>query len=265
MSAEPGDNRDDLLGDIHKLVERWNRKHYATVASAFEAYVDGNIDLLFEYAVRGDSLHYPVIQCERLTVPAEVTSALRYTDGRVSRQAWEEVRDLFTHLPNHNVQVVSHWDQGGVFVRVVDGVHEVEELVASRFTVGFGRLYGGVELWTNLVGESVAAGFLKPCGGFRKWELNGPLLSRAGRIGSHHSGIRVVDCGAQVLNGVPAPEHKSIHDGFVAFGVGGAPSGFGIRLKNIAEGSFFHEHFADVCDVLRGPINLEARRLESII
>ena len=37
------------------------------------------------------------------------------------------------------------------------------------------------------------------------------------------------------------------------------------RLKDVAEGSFFREHGANIRDVLRGPINLEARRLESIV
>jgi hypothetical protein len=41
--------------------------------------------------------------------------------------------------------------------------------------------------------------------------------------------------------------------------------GFGISLKDVTEGSFFRENFGNIRDVFRGPINLEACRLEPII
>lgn len=265
MSTKPGNDSNDLLGDIDKLVKRWNRKHSATIASALEAYIDGDIDLLFEYPVCGDALHYPVIQCERLAGPREVPSVLCNADFRVCRQSWEEVRDFLAHFTNHNFKVVPDRDQGRVFVGVIDGTHKVEELVASRFTVGFERQDSGMELWADLVGESITAGFVKPCSGFRKWKLNRPFFSGADCMGENNRRVSVVDCGSQILDGIATPNHKSVHYGFVAFGKRGSPTGFGISLKDVTEGSFFRENFGNIRDVFRGPINLEACRLEPIV
>lgn len=260
-----GDDGNNLIGDIDKLVKRWNRKHGATIASALEAYIDGDIDLLFEYPVRGDALHCPVIQCERLAGPREVPSVLRNADARVCREPWEEVGNLLTHFTNHNFKVIADRYQGRVFIGIVDGTHEVEKLVASRFTVGFERQDGRMELWADLVGESISAGFVEPCSGFRKWKLDSPLFSRADGIRENHRGISVVDCGSQILDGIATPNHKSVHYGFVAFGKRGSPTGFGISLKDVTEGSFFRENFGNIRDVFRGPINLEACRLEPIV
>ena len=83
MSAEPRDYADNLLGDIDKLVKRWNRKHGATIASAFEAYIDRDIDLLFEYPICRNTLYYPVIQCEGLALPSKIPVVLPNANGGI--------------------------------------------------------------------------------------------------------------------------------------------------------------------------------------
>ena len=264
MSTKLGDDGDDLLGDIDKLVKRWNRKHGATIASAFEAYINGDIDLLFEYPACRDALHYPVIQCERLAGPREVPRVLCNAYAGTRRDTWQEVRNFLAHFTDVNLKVVPDRDQGRVFVGVIDGAHKVEELVASRFTVRFERQDSRMELWADLVGESISAGFVKSCCGFRKWKLNGLLFSGADGMRVNHCGVSVVNCGSQILDGVTTQNRKSIHYGFVAFGVRAAPTGFGIRLKDLTERSFFRENFGNISDVYRGPINLEASRLELI-
>lgn len=255
-----------MLCDIDKLVERWNRKHETTVGSAFKGYVNGDIDLLFEYSAARDSPYYPVVQAKRLNMPRSIDTILAKPNSGIVRHPKKKIWDrLSSNISHAHLNEVADRDKCCVLSWVVEGTHEVEKIVPSRFTVGLEVNDGISELWTNLVGQSIMGRFLKPCSGFREWELNIPFFSGSGSEGADYGGICVVNGVSEVLNGVTAPQRKAIYDGFVAFGIGGSPSGLCICLKDVTEGSIFSEHFVNISDVFRGPINLEARRFEQIV
>ena len=265
MLREPREDLHNLLGDIDELVERWNRKHEVTIGAPLEGYLKGDVDFLFEYAGRGDTVYYPVIQAKRLDVPRDISPILAATDVAVIGHARAKVWNLPSDFASPNGDKVAYGNQRRMLSWVVDGAHEIKKLVPSRFTVGFETDYSREKLRTNLVGQSVTAGFLKPCSGFREWELDSPLFSGRGCEGADNVSICMVKSVSQVLDCITATKRKAIYHGFVAFGEGGSLSGLCVSLKNVSEGSIFRENFVNIRDVFRGPINLEARRLEQIV
>lgn len=264
-SREAGNNAHNLLRDIDELVQRWNGKHDATVASPLEAYVNGDIDLLFKHPILGDSKLHPFVQAKRAAGPAEITSVLRNGDRGVGGQVWHEVRNFAPEVADDDIQVVADRNEAHVLVWRVKGMDEVKECVPSRFAVTLKADDGCKELWTDLVGQSCLSHGLKAGCPFVHWKLDNLVLPRLLDEGQNDRCVGMIDGGSEVVDGITAPEGQFVYHGFVTFGVGGSPAGFGVCLDNVLEGAFLREHIGDIVDVLRGPINLEARRLEQVV
>jgi hypothetical protein len=111
------------------------------------------------------------------------------------------------------------------------------------------------------------AGFLKPSGRFRKWELKGLQLSGGdvGDAGPDNGTVCVVQGGREVHDGLPAADGDFAHHGFVGFDEGASPAFFCVSLRDEPEGSFFMDNCINVSDMFQGSVNLEASRLEHVL
>ena len=74
----------------------------------------------------------------------------------------------------------------------------------------------------------------------------------------HDFPIRVIESGAEVVNNIPTNKCGPVYDGLVSFCEGGALSSLCICFENVGERALFQEQYAQLVDVFRGPMNLEA-------
>ena len=143
-----------------------------------------------------------------------------------------------------------------MFVENIELLNEVEKSVPSIFTVGFQVEKSLIEGWGDPIGESILYGFIKPCGGFAKGELN--FSSFSVRVGERrdNSPVGVVKGGSEVMDGISTNECCPFYNGFVLFGINGALTGICICFDDIGKRALFAEKFVQLDDAFRGPINL---------
>jgi hypothetical protein len=262
MLSKSSDNIDDGVRDIDKLVERWNNHHRRMPRTDLENYLNGDIDLVFEYSVRREPESAPTEHARKTELPYDVPVVAAKVHDRIGMDGTvgRELLDCFSG----QVCVLSRWNERTVLVRHIECMNEIEKLVPSLFAVGLEPHYCIEKLWTNPVGQSVLHGFLKPCSGFRDWELDRSPLSVGLGEGEHNGCVSMIERGSQIMDGVAANYSEFLYDGFVFFGSDGTPAGSCICFKDIAEGTLFAQRLVKLSDVFRGPINLAARRRKRI-
>lgn len=248
------DVRDRVVGDANELVQRWNHWSKLSMRSDRENYIDGNIQLSFEY-MPSPSLRLPQRdECRngQRDLPNYIPVAIANVHN-VDKSG--EVRDLGADGIPSKPCVICHWDGKPMLVESVKLVDQVEEFVPSRFTMGLQVDKRLEEACGNPLGQSILYGFLKPCSGFTKRELNVPLFP--GTIGKwrDYLPISVVERGSEIVHDIGSDVGCFCYDGFVLFGSRGAVAGLCICFNNIREGSFFTEEFIKLVDVFRGPLD----------
>jgi len=243
---------DGLSRHINKLVESWN--NWVCVAghrSHLENYVNRDWKFLFEY-----------VGCGRLD-NANVDSLgsdIPPNGGRRQKEIvfacadWE-VREQPLDLTAGQACVVTRWDKQPMLVQGIELMNEVEEFVPARITVGLQIDQRLEEAWGDPLGQSIFYGFLKPCSGFGKRELNVPLFSSGWHEGGDDIPVRMVKAASEIVNNVTADSGCRTYDGFVLFDERGTLAGISICLDDEDEGTLLAKELVELKDVFCGPVN----------
>lgn len=242
-------------GNINQLVERWNHRAKVDSTGDRENYIHGDIKFLFEYSGFRNLRGTPLTPVHRRNVPRYVSVVL--AEATINKPLWK-VGDLFDKHLGGKPCVISGWDKKLVLVEDVKFVDEREKFIPSRLTMGFQIEKRLIESWRYPIGESCLYGFIKPCLGFAKGELQvSPFLVRS-NDGRCNFPVGVIESGAEVVDNISANKRCPVYDGFVSFCEGGALSSLCICFENVGERATFLEQCVQLVDVFRGPMNLES-------
>lgn len=242
---------DGAFDRIDEFVESGNRWHSKAIASDFDNYVDGNIDLLFEYTSEGRD-------CVAQVWGYSVQRPLHVANTPLHLNVPAEVGEIWNLRPQQvegYASIVSYWGQPSMFVGNVDLINDCQHAVPSFFVVGQQAHDRLEEPVANSVGQPILYGFLKPVAGLRERELHRSTFLRACREWQHNLSIGEVEGGTKVVRGVSDDDGCAIYSGVVFFGEGGALAGIQISFDEISEGACFIEKCVKLCDAFRCPIN----------
>lgn len=244
----------DAIGrDLNHLVEGWNHWCKHAQLSDRENYLDGHIQLFFEFVQsRRDGV------AERDSV--EMAAMPDYITAILAERAVIKTGGEIGHLAPDNIArkpgVVAYWDQLPMLVWDIQSVDEIEQAVSTRFSVCTKQNNCFEEPIADLMGQSVLYGFLKGFGVIGKRELDRSLLSRPNREGRDDLPISVIERTADVMNGVSSNGGCLVRNGLVLFGERGALAGLYVCLHDIGEWSLFAQEGVKLVDAFRSPLEL---------
>lgn len=240
------DDLDSFLRFIDHGVERGNHLAHVLGRSDFDNYVNGDINLAFEYEIS-------LKERKGLDSPDEVPMILAAPDFTVEPG---EVRYLASDHVTGDAFVFTYWGRKPMAVPGSEIMDGIEKLVPSMFSVRLQLQDCLVECVRNPMGQSVLHGFVKPCFGFAERELDIVLSPARTYEGRDDFPVSVVEGSSKPLNGTIGNVGHFTYYGYVAFSKDGALTGLLIRFDDVSEGALFAENFGKLVDVFRSPINL---------
>jgi hypothetical protein len=245
---------DSGFGNINELVKRWNHRAKVNRTRDRENYINEDIKFLFEYSGFGNLRGAPLTPIHGRNSPLYVPVVL--AEAAIDKSSWE-VGDLFDKHLGGKPCVISGWDKKLVLIENVKLMDEREKFIPSWLTMGLQIEKGLMEGWRDPIGESRLYGFIKPCLGFAKWELQVPPFFVRGGDRGHDFPVGVIKSGAEIVNNIATNKRCPVYDGFVSFCEGGALSTLCVCFENVGERALFLEQCIQLVDVFRGPMNLE--------
>jgi hypothetical protein len=248
-------NLDRFFNHIRHSVERWNDRAVKAGRSDWENYVNGDIDLFFEFTgVRNSGIASSVAK-HRRHGPDNVPTRLTYV--RADQATKGKVGDLSQQNLAGKPGVICRWNQQHVLVDDIEAMDHIEICVPARFAVGFKfpkRLNKNVRYSTC---QSVRYGFVKPLCRSTEWKLNSVALPVILDELRNNIPIGVIQRGPEIMDSVPTDKRRKFNNGFVLFGIGGAVAGVCISFEDIRERSLFTEQCVQFVDVFRGPLDFK--------